>query len=80
MITSTPDSTAELLERSQRLPGPPAEASEFFSDAHNLEAITPPWLHFRVLTEAPIAMGFDHRAAEIERISGAAGLRSRRPG
>lgn len=57
MITSTSDSTAELLERSQRLPGGPAEAFEFFSDAHNLEAITPPWLHFRVLTEAPITMG-----------------------
>jgi len=41
-----------LLERSQRIPGDPAEVFEFFADARNLEEITPPWLHFRI-TEAP---------------------------
>ncbi len=46
-----------VLERTQRLPLPPPEAFEFFGDAFNLEAITPPWLHFRVLTERPIEMG-----------------------
>jgi ligand-binding SRPBCC domain-containing protein len=29
---------------------------EFFSDAHQLEQITPPWLHFHVLTPRPVAM------------------------
>lgn len=45
------------LERRQLLPLEPAEAFEFFSDAFNLEAITPPWLHFKLLTDGPIAMG-----------------------
>ena len=45
------------LVAEQRLPLGPAELFPFFADAHNLERITPPWLHFRVLTPAPIAMG-----------------------
>jgi ligand-binding SRPBCC domain-containing protein len=43
-----------ILTREQRLPGPPDEVFPFFSDAHNLEAITPPWLGFRVITPRPI--------------------------
>ena len=35
----------------------PAEVFEFFSDARNLESITPPWLRFRVVTEGPLELG-----------------------
>lgn len=38
------------------LPQPPAAVFPFFSDARNLETLTPPWLSFSVLTPAPISM------------------------
>ena len=47
---------AYVLERAQLLPGHPDEVFGFFADAFNLEAITPPWLRFRVVTPRPIAM------------------------
>ena len=40
----------------QTLEQPLTEVFEFFANAHNLAAITPPWLHFEVLTPAPIEM------------------------
>ncbi len=45
-----------VLERTQFVPVPIEEAFAFFSDARNLEQITPPWLRFRIL-EAPEELG-----------------------
>ncbi len=39
-----------------KLPVRRDEVFEFFSDAHQLERITPPWLHFSVQTPHPIEM------------------------
>jgi ligand-binding SRPBCC domain-containing protein len=45
------------LEREQRLAPPPDAVFPFFGEARNLEAITPPWLGFDVVTPEPIEMG-----------------------
>jgi len=44
------------LERSLFLPRPREEVFAFFSDAGNLERITPAFLHFHILTQRPIVM------------------------
>jgi hypothetical protein len=45
-----------LLERSQGVPVPVERAFAFYTDALNLEPLTPPWLHFEVTTPGAIAM------------------------
>lgn len=40
----------------QFLPRPVTEVFPFFADARNLQAITPEWLNFEVVTPGPIAM------------------------
>ena len=49
----------------QDLTAPRGEVFAFFSDPANLEALTPPWLRFEVLTPRPLPRGegalFDYR-------------------
>lgn len=48
--------TKHLIEREQIIARPRHEVFEFFSDARNLERITPEFLRFRILTPTPIEM------------------------
>jgi ligand-binding SRPBCC domain-containing protein len=45
-----------VLHREVWLPQPMDRVFAFFSDATNLEALTPPWMRFRILTPTPIPM------------------------
>lgn len=45
-----------VLEREIELRRPLAAVFPFFADPGNLEALTPPWLRFRIVTPRPIAM------------------------
>ena len=44
------------LTTEQTIRAPLADVFAFFADALNFQQITPPWLRFSVLTEAPIKM------------------------
>jgi ligand-binding SRPBCC domain-containing protein len=35
---------------------PVERAFDFYADTHNLEPMTPPWLHFRLTTPGPVKM------------------------
>ena len=45
-----------VLEREQWVPASLDEVFRFFSDAGNLELLTPEWLRFQILTPQPIQM------------------------
>lgn len=45
-----------VLSSRQWIPAPLEECFAFFSDAANLEALTPPFLSFKILTPPPIEM------------------------
>jgi len=66
--------TLHRLERRQRIELPLERVFEFFSDAANLEAITPRFLRFRIITPAPIAM---HAGARIDYALSLFGIRLR---
>lgn len=51
----------KVLRSTMWVPAPPAAVWPFFSDAHNLPLLTPPFLRFAILTPAPIAMAVDAR-------------------
>jgi ligand-binding SRPBCC domain-containing protein len=51
----------QVLEREQLLEVSIDDAFAVFADARNLQAITPPWLHFRI-TDAPDEL---HQGAQI---------------
>lgn len=45
-----------LIERSLLVPHPLDRVFAFFADARNLQALTPPWLHFSVVSQGDLAM------------------------
>lgn len=48
--------TVRTFQAELFLPVAPPELFPFFADASNLNTITPPWLHFRIVTGQPIEM------------------------
>jgi ligand-binding SRPBCC domain-containing protein len=44
------------LHREQVIPAPPEEVFRYFSEAGNLQALTPPFLNFQILTPQPLRL------------------------
>jgi ligand-binding SRPBCC domain-containing protein len=55
-IKRNPSGPGYLLMSEVFLPRPREEVFHFFSDAFQLESLTPPWLKFQVLTPPPIEL------------------------
>ena len=49
------------LLRTTHIPGEIGDVFRFFKDPHNLEAITPPWLRFRISSTSEPVVGKDTR-------------------
>ena len=49
------------IQREQWVPLPLDDVFEFFSDARNLEVLTPAWLNFKILTRTPITIAVGTR-------------------
>lgn len=68
-IAPLPDGLFRLTA-SLTLPRPLDEIFAFFADARNLEALTPPWLRFRLVPPEPVAMRVGTRIAYRLRLHG----------
>ncbi len=55
-IIPNPTGPGFRLEAAAELTCPRADVFDFFSDAFQLETLTPPWMHFHVMTPAPIRL------------------------
>ena len=58
------------LAREQWIPAPIEAVFAFFSDAWNLEAITPRWVHFRIHTPRPLELRAGARIEYELRLAG----------